>query len=171
MPRLSTRILLFLSSYAPLFGILAFKAYPDSMWLVYGLTAVAIISPVVLLLYVTQWLPSKAEITITATEVTPMDGEAVSYFVFYLFPFLDVSLDSFAKAAPMVILLVVMLIIYVNSNMMYVNPMLNLFGFHFFEVENEDGKVYGIIARDHYIRPGSSFLIHPTKNYVALKKE
>ncbi|WP_263819470.1 hypothetical protein [Salinibacter sp.] len=171
MPRLSTRILLFLSSYAPLFGILAFKAHPDSMWLVYGLAAVAIVSPIGLLLYVTQWLPSKAEITITAKEVTPMDGEAVSYFVFYLFPFLDVSLNSFTKAAPMVILLIVMLIIYVNSNMMYVNPMLNLFGFHFFEVENENGKVYGLIARDHYIRPDTSFLIHPTKNYVALKKE
>jgi hypothetical protein len=171
MPRLSTRILLFSSSYAPLFGILAFKAYPDSMRLFYGLASVAIISPIVLLLYVTQWLPSMEEVPVTATAVTPMDGEAVSYFVFYLFPFLDVSLNSFAKAAPMVILLIVMLIIYVNSNMMYVNPMLNLFGFHFFEVENEDGKVYGIITRDHYIRPGSSFLIHPTKNYVALKKD
>jgi hypothetical protein len=133
MPRLSTRILLFLSSYAPLFGILAFKAYPGSMELVYGLTGVAITSPIILLLYVTQWLPSIEEMPITATEVTPMDGEAVSYFVFYLFPFLDVSLDTLSKAAPMVILLAVMLVIYVNSNMMYVNPMLNLFGFHFFE--------------------------------------
>ena len=35
----------------------------------------------------------------------------------------------------MILLLIVMSIIYVNSNMMYVK-MLNVFGYHIFEVEN-----------------------------------
>ena len=171
MPKLPTRILLFLSSYAPLFAILAYDAYPGNLVLVWVLGATAVFSPAALWGYVHYWLPRKAEISITAKRVTPRDSEAVSYLLFYLFPFLDVNLQSLAESAPMIVLLLVMSIIYINSNMMYVNPMLNLFGYHIFEVENEDGKVYGLISRDKYIRPGTSFLVHPSQNYVALKNE
>jgi len=171
MPRLPTRILLFLSSYAPLFAILAYDAYPGNLLLVWVLGITAAVSPAALWGYVHYWLPRKAEISITAERVTPRDSEAVSYLLFYLFPFLDVNLQSLSESAPMIVLLLVMSIIYINSNMMYVNPMLNLFGYHIFEVENEDGKVYGLISRDKYIRPGTSFLVHPSQNYVALKNE
>jgi len=171
MPKLPTRVLLFLSSYAPLFAILAYDAYPGNLVLVWTLGATAVVSPAALWGYVHYWLPRKAEIPITAERVTPRDSEAVSYLLFYLFPFLDVNLQSLSESAPMIVLLLVMSIIYINSNMMYVNPMLNLFGYHIFEVENEDGKVYGLISRDKYIRPGTSFLVHPSQNYVALKNE
>jgi len=139
--------------------------------LVWVLGTVALVSPAALWGYVHYWLPRKAQISITAERVTPKDSEAVSYLLFYLFPFLDVSLQSLSESAPIILLLIVMSIIYINSNMMYVNPMLNLFGYHIFEIENEDGKIYGLISRDKYIRPGTSFLVHPSQNYVALKTE
>lgn len=171
MPRLTTRILLFLSSYAPLFLILGYDAYPGSWILASIFSTVGFVSFLGLWGYVCYWLPTKTKLLITAKRVDPQDSEAVSYLVFYLFPFLDVNLQSLGESFPMIILLIVMATIYVNSNMMYVNPSLNLMGFHIFEVEDENGNTYGMISKSKYIRPGTSMEIYPAQNYIALKDE
>lgn len=94
MPRLHTRILLFCSSYAPLFAILAFKVRTGHRALMWIFGAVAVISSVGLWLYAYYWLPRKNTIRVTPPRVTPKDNDAVSYFVFYLFPFLDITLTT-----------------------------------------------------------------------------
>jgi hypothetical protein len=37
--------------------------------------------------------------------------------------------------------------LYINSNMIHINPMLNLFGYHLYEVTLEDGDVHSLVTR------------------------
>ena len=81
-------MLLFLSSYAPLFAILAYDAYPGNMVLVWVLGATAGLSIIALLAYVKYWLPRKASKSLLPEAVHPRDGEAEAIFYFISFHFL-----------------------------------------------------------------------------------
>lgn len=90
MPSLGTRLILFLSSYAPLFAILAFKVHSSSFIASWLLGGIAILSVGGLYLWVFKWLPKKNRMRIQPAKIESNDEQAVSYIVFYLFPFLDI---------------------------------------------------------------------------------
>jgi hypothetical protein len=81
------------------------------------------------------------------------DSEVMSYIATYLIPFVTFSLDTWVQMGALFIFVVVLLILYVNSNMIYINPMLNLFGYHLYEVTIEHSKhPYYYIAHKRLIR-------------------
>ena len=51
MPNVPTRLILFLSSYAPLFLIIAMRGWRDSKHLAIGIAVVAVLSVVVLFIF------------------------------------------------------------------------------------------------------------------------
>ena len=83
------------------------------------------------------------------------DGEAMSYIVTYIIPFLALPADDRDKGAALVVFFVTLAVIYVNSQMIHINPMLNLAGFHLYEVATEDGSDSYIISRRR-IRRGAT---------------
>jgi hypothetical protein len=107
---------------------------------------------------------------VTFTHVSPRDADTMSYIVTYLVPFVDISYTAVSKSIALGILLVVVAILYVSANLIYINPILNLLGYHIFEVESEGGKVSALICRHSYLRTPASINVISLGNYTMLEK-
>ena len=144
MPRPPFRVALFLSSYAPLFGLLAFTNRHER-WAWIALACVALIS-VLGLLAVMAALDDEGP-TLVVERARPQDGEALSYIATYLIPFLGADLSTASGIVTFAGFLVVLMTIYVRSSMLFVNPLLSLCGFHSYEIEDKDGHAYALLTR------------------------
>src|SRR6266446_3208384 len=154
MPNISVRIVLFFSSYAPLFLIIAMRGWRDSPYFALALVALSLVS--VLVLFVFLRVSGKlSPDRIRVDSVASRDGDSMSYIVTYLLPFLAVKLNDVTDVGSLGIVLLVIAVLYVNSNMIYTNPVLNIAGYHIFEIHDADGKTTALICKRAYIRKGS----------------
>jgi hypothetical protein len=169
MPNIPTRLILFLSSYAPLFLIIAMRGWRDSRYLAAGLAVVAVVSVAVLFIFLRTAQKLAAD-KVTVSSVVSRDGDAMSYIVTYLLPFLAVKLSDVTDVVSLGIVLFVIGLLYVNSNMIHTNPMLNIRGYHIFEIETGDGKTTALICKRSYIRTGSEVDAISIGDYVLLEK-
>jgi hypothetical protein len=153
MPTILVRSILFVSSYFPLgmiFGLLLWEKHPlrAGVIIVGGIICLSL-AWVYMLWGRKNLSPGKGKLL----EFERKDGEVMSYIATYLIPFVTFSLDTPVQMIALGILVGVLLILYVNSNMIYINPMLNLFGYHLYEVTIEHGKhPYYYIAHKRMIR-------------------
>jgi hypothetical protein len=170
MPNVTTRAVLFLSSYAPLFLIVAMRGWRDSHYLAIGLIIVAVLSVIVLFVFLRAARRMAADKLVVRT-VLSRDGDAMSYIVTYLFPFLAVKLNDVTDATSLGIVLLVIAILYVNSNMIHTNPVLNMAGYHIFEIEDANGKTTALICKKAYIRTDSELNVISLGDYVLLEKK
>lgn len=169
MPNIPTRLILFLSSYAPLFLIIAVRGWRESRCVALGLAVVAVISVIVLFVFLhsaRKLAPDK----VAVSSVVSRDGDAMSYIVTYLLPFLAVKLSDIADVTSLGIVLFVIGLLYVNSNMIYTNPILNIAGYHVFEIQDGDGKTTALICKRSYVRVGSEVNAISVGDYVLLEK-
>jgi hypothetical protein len=169
MPNFPTRLILFLSSYAPLFLVLAIRSRVDNRGISIGLTSVAAISVLVLWLFLRQ-VRTLAHDRVVIASVVSRDGDAMSYIVTYLLPFLAVDFTKVGDVVSLAIVFFVIGLLYVNSNMIYTNPVLNIAGFHIFEVEVAEGKTTALICKRSYVRSGSELDVVPLGDYVLMEK-
>jgi len=93
MPNIPTRLILFLSSYAPLFLIITMRGWRDNRPLAVGLAIVAVLSVVVLFAFLHTAQKLAAD-KVKVSSVISRDGDAMSYIVTYLLPFLAVKLND-----------------------------------------------------------------------------
>src|SRR5205807_7762956 len=110
-----------LSSSAPLFLVLAIRSWNDNRGVSIGLTSVAVISVVVLWLFLRQ-VRTLTHDRVTIASVVSRDGDAMSYIVTYLLPFLAVNFNEEGDVLSLAIVFFVIGLLYVNSNMIYTNP-------------------------------------------------
>jgi hypothetical protein len=114
MPRLPFRIAMFLSSYAPLFALLAYanRACATS-WHV--LAAVAVASVIGLAVVMVARRNDRGPRLIVAHS-RPKDGDVLAYTATYLLPFLGLDLSRSNDIALLSGFLVVLGVVYINSN-------------------------------------------------------
>jgi len=170
MPNVLTRLILFLSSYSPLFLIIAMRGWEKSRVVAIAITCIAVLSVMVLFIFlrlVGRLSPEK----ILVESVDSRDGDAMSYIVTYLLPFLAVNLNDVMDAGSLGIVLTVIAVLYVNSNMIYTNPVLNLAGFHIFEIHDAEGKTSALISKRAYLRTGIEIQGVSVGDYVLLEKK
>ena len=134
MPSLFVRCLLFISSYFPLTLIFGILLWEKHVLLALIILFIGISGFVILLVYFYLIAPRRAKFHETVTELDRHDGDVLSYVASYLVPFVSLDLTG-TQLWAVVVFLAVLLIIYVNSNMIYINPMLNILGFHLYEVK------------------------------------
>ena len=140
-----SKIILFLSSYAPLFVILGFKVFPSRPpFLVFGATihwwvvsylfwALAGVSLAAALLFLRSAARAIAPYSITVRD-SRTTGETVAYVVTYIVPFVAFDATTWTDWASLGALLGVIAVLYVNSAMIHVNPTLRLFGWRTFQI-------------------------------------
>jgi hypothetical protein len=149
MPSLFVRCLLFISSYFPLtviFGILLWEKH--LLWAIIILL-IGISGLIVLFLYFALIAPRRAKSHETVTELDRHDGDVLSYVASYLVPFVSLDLTG-AQVWAVIVFLAVLLIIYVNSNMIYINPMLNILGYHLYEIKIAKNETsFYLLTRQH----------------------
>jgi hypothetical protein len=169
VPNAFVRLVLFLSSYAPLDLILAIRLYHEYRTASLVLLAIAVVSAAALFVCVRFSLKLSSH-PLLAAEARSKDGDTMSYIVTYILPFLDAPSGDVSKALSLMILLAVIGILYVNSNMIYTNPLLNLVGYHVFEVETDTGKVSMLVTKRQYVARGSAMSVVSLGDYVVLEK-
>ena len=91
-------------------------------------------------------------LTITVGEIQRKDAEAMAYIVSYIIPFLSIPFGDWQEGVALCIFFVVLGILYVNSNLIHINPMLNLAGYHLYEITLKDGGNHALISRRRIIR-------------------
>lgn len=168
MPSLLTRSILFLSSYSPLLIIMAVKYHGKHLGLAIGSTVVASTAVVMLVIFL------RVARTLTTTELvieqlSPKDTEGVSYIVTYLIPFLDLKLEDRSSAVALLLLFAIVGVLYVHSNMVYINPILNLMGYHLFEVESATKKKQALLTRRSYVERGTRIRVVSLGDLVSLE--
>lgn len=155
MPNIFTRILLFLSSYAPLLVIFGVSNFFSGHWgWGLGFITLAILAVIILLTYL-RVVQKSGSYSINVRQVSTRSGETMSYIVTYLLPFLGLDFSKPNDAISMGIFFLVIGIVYVNSNLIYINPVLNILGFNLFEIETDNDKVGTLITRRAYLRRGA----------------
>ena len=169
MPNFPTRLVLFLSSYAPLFLILALRSWADNYRVALGLAGLAVLSVIVLLAFLRQARTLAAD-KVSISSVISRDGDAMSYIVTYLLPFLAVNFHEIRDVVSLSLVFFVIGLLYVNSNMIYTNPVLNILGYHVFEVEHSEGKTTALICKRTYVRTGSELNVISLGDYVLMEK-
>jgi hypothetical protein len=129
---------------------------------------------VVWLYYYLTDLEGKPSKEIKVTSVTPKDKEVANYLLFYIFPFLGLDLGKWEDSLALLLLFGTLVVLYVRARMTYVNPILGLLGYHFYEVELQDGeeqKVCGLVTKSPYVR-ADQWLdgVYAKEDYVYIQK-
>jgi hypothetical protein len=146
VPSVLTRLLLFLSSYFPLSLIFFVILVQEHRRVAVGILTVGAGGLLWMLLYLRK-AQNLGGIQLKITGFHRRDAEAMAYIVTYIIPFLVIPFHGWKEGIALSIFFVVLGILYVNSNMIHINPMLNLFGYHLYEVTAEDGGVHSLLAR------------------------
>jgi len=102
----------------------------------------------VYLIMVHRLEPSPVE----ATEVRRRGAEAMGYIVGYLMPFLSIPFEGVKQAIALTVFFLALCVVYVSSNMVYLNPMLNLAGFRLYEITLKDGGEHVLLTRRRVVR-------------------
>jgi hypothetical protein len=146
VPRLPLRVLLFLSSYAPLFWILAYRNRHDTAaWIV--LVATGVLAALGLLAVMLSYRGAEG-VAITIAHCKPRDAEVLSYVAGYLIPFFGLDLSKTDDRVTLIAFLVVLGVVYVNSSLLLVNPLLSLARYRAWDIEDSDGHEYLLVTRE-----------------------
>ena len=168
MPNLLTRVILFLSSYIPLFAVFAVLLWKQDRCTAWVLIILCVMALAGLVGYL-GWTRRFAPIPLEVQSVRSKDGETMSYIASYILPFVSLPYGDHYKLAAIVIFLAVLAVVYVNSNMLYINPMLNLFGFHLYAVTSAGDAEHTVIARRRP-RPGTTLRLVTIGENVHIEK-
>ena len=127
--------------------ILALLSFKKSALLSAAFIAIAIISALGMEIYVGYMRTKVNPERITIKSCKRCDAEVLSYIVTYLIPFMADFSKSDVELLALLVFFFVIGYLYVNSNMIHINPLLSFRGFHLLEVETTDGIERSLLAK------------------------
>lgn len=149
MPSFLIRLLLCLSSYFPLAVIFAVQFYMKGhCWVAIAILAVGTLGLIGVSIYIALARRLNT-ITLEVERISRRDGDAMSYIVSYILPFIALPSRNPADVISLGVFLLVLGVVYINSGMMHINPMLNLAGWHVYEVTLKNGETAAFLSRRH----------------------
>ena len=149
MPSLPFKVLLFLSSYFPLFTMLALLSWDKGKCNVaIGFAVIGIVGLLGLEIYLRYVRLKLQPESLQVKKADRKDAEVLGYIVTYLIPFLADFSKSPVELAALGLFFVVIGFVHINSNMIHINPMLHARGYHLYEVEGDDGNTYTLLTKN-----------------------
>jgi hypothetical protein len=149
------RARLFVSSYAPLFLLLALRFEDAPLRLTaLGLGVVGVLDAVRLV----EWQPRRVGASPhTVSEVHDHGSQVAGYLVTYLLPFLPITDPSSSDLIAYVLFLCIVGVIFVRSDMAEINPTLYLLGRRVLQIRTSEGwsgfaVVRGLLEPDDTLR-------------------
>ncbi len=140
------KIFLFLSSYTPLFAILAIKNYTCN-YFVAAMATIIVISFLFLFLVLRKTSKMSGEFQ----EIRDMEDKSdkfLEYIIAYIIPFLGFSFDNIPDIVSLAIVFVIISILYIRSDLIYMNPILNFLGYNLFKANSNDSEFMIISKKD-----------------------
>ena len=170
MPSVLLRYLLFVSSYFPL-ALIFFFLFIEQQPLWAGIVlAIGLLGLIIMLVFFLQLAPRLAPIQEKVTGLQGRDTEAMGYIASYLIPFVAIPFGGWQQGVALLIFIVVLSIVYVNSNMIHINPMLNLVGYHLYEITIEHSETpHALVTRRRVVR-GETLLLIDVGSGIFLEK-
>lgn len=150
----TVRLGLFVSSYFPAFLIIAILFYRRD-WRVALLAVFAGVAGCLALWLTLRHLRSLVPNALEVKSCRRQDTEAMTYVVSYVVPFLFGILESPESMVAFLVFFVWIGILYANSNMIHINPMLNLFRYQICQIETDQKRTLTLIARRD-VHPGDT---------------
>lgn len=157
------KVLLFLSSYAPMFAILYVRGLSPDTTVQQGVQSIAIpgrtplwfsilmivliVVPFVFLCVVLRLVSRGTGKEVKNVTAKSRSEETLSYVVTYVIPFLAFRPSNPQDIISMAILLLTLGSIYVNSGLLYVNPTLSLLGYGVYRVDEGSATSSVLISR------------------------
>lgn len=174
---------LFATSYTPLFILIIIKqVYDNRSYLHFGglnldavkclfekftisiILATIIIFGILGCVFLFQNLKQKRGNKVIVTEVTNRNSESVGYIATYIIPLVFQNFNSLYEIIAVLFIFIVMYSIYINSNLLLINPVLNLFQYSIFEIKytyKQTTKSGLIIIRSSEVEEESNLNIFP----------
>lgn len=168
MPSLPARILLFLSSYAPLSGMLVLLFVNKSL-IVAGVALLMACTGVFGVLAYLRVVSRLESIPTKIVDCHSRGSEVMSYIVTYIIPFVAVAFSEWQQAVALGVFFIILGFLYVNSDMIHINPTLNFLGYRLYEVTVEGGSVYSLLARGR-VEKGRILQLIPIGDEILLEK-
>lgn len=168
MLRLWIKVCLFFSAYSPLFIIMILRS-TENLWVILIGLAVIFIGNAI-------WLKSISlarKKTIRQTKVQLAENrtsESLSYIVGYVFGLVNFNFDRFLDIISVGVLIFVLYTIYINSDLIFVNPIMNLFGYKLFKAQTDKNERIIILSKSD-ILPGDKVELQDLSSGIYLAKE
>ncbi|HZS78714.1 MAG TPA: hypothetical protein VFA41_19035 [Ktedonobacteraceae bacterium] len=170
MPSLVVRCLLFLSSYFPL-ALIFFLLFVEQQPLWSSvILAIALFGLIVMILFFLVFAPRLGAFQEKVTGLERRDGDVMSYIASYLLPFVAIPFSGWQQGAALLVFILVLGIVYVNSNMIHVNPMLNLMGYHLYSVTVEKSQVPHALITQRRVALGETLHVIDIGDGIFLEK-
>lgn len=147
MLREYVKLFLFLSSYAPLFMVLAIKNYSHAYFVALMITIV-IISFAFLFYSLRKASKMSGEFQ-KIKEMEDKSGQFLEYIIAYIIPFLGFSFNSIPDILSLFIIFVMIGVLYIRSDLIYMNPILNFMGYNLYKVSSDDNEYMVISKKDN----------------------
>jgi hypothetical protein len=158
--------LLFFSSYAPLFALLAIRFEQTWLWVACVVLAALGVGSLWLLLHLDARSSPGPHQLASARDAGP---EAAAYLASYLLPFLTVSVPTIRDVIAYIGFLVVAASIHLRSSVVQVNPLLYLLGYRVLAVTDEKGlRAYMVTRRA--VASGSTVLATRLRDEVLIDR-
>lgn len=157
---------LFLSSYTPLFFVFALLGTFGNGWAIVVNILIAaagmVILPCVFSYAKLKLTDQKLEVATTQVR----DGDALAYVATYIVPFAAMNGANTRDRWAIVLFVVLVAILYVRSQLFYVNPLLALVGYRLFQVVTKHDASVVLISRQHFIRSHTTIAVRRLNDYV-----
>jgi hypothetical protein len=168
--RLWIRIMLFLSSYFPLSVILFVLLLPAHDYvLAIAILALGMLSLLALIAFITtsQSLSPSYETVATAQR---RDTEIMGYITAYIFPFVTLPFSDWYKGSAFLVLFFIIGVLYVNSNLISINPMLSLARYHLYEVALTTSDATYLVLSKRVVKKGEQLPLIKLSEGILMEK-
>jgi hypothetical protein len=160
------QLALFLSSYAPLFGVFALLQSFGSGWPTPVCIALALAGPFILAgVLVGARLGLVAE-DLNVTSAQSRDGDALAYVATYLVPFAAIAATTPREQAALALFVTLIAVLYVRGGLFYINPLLAVAGYRLFQVVTPKNASVTLISRRTFLPSDAVVKARPLGDYV-----
>ncbi len=166
MIRNYTKIFLFLSSYAPLFLILAIKNYTNVDFVI--AMGIVILISIAFLIYIIKKSSEMSGEYREIKEVEDKSNQFLEYIIAYMIPFLGFSLGNITDLISLAIIFFIIAVLYVRSDLIYMNPMLNFMNYNLYKINS--GKDDFMIITKEDLERGKKVRIYFISKKVGVAK-
>jgi hypothetical protein len=156
---------LFLSSYSPLFAVFALLDSFGSGWptrVCLGVAVVGLLLPALIFLIARRLAPQS--LRVESSQIR--DGDALAYIATYLVPFAAITATTARERGAIGLFVFLIAVLYVRSELFYINPLLALVGYRLFQVATPAGTSVVLLTRRRFLRSGIDLKARRLSDYV-----
>jgi hypothetical protein len=168
VPTTGVELVLFASSFSPLFVVFGLLDSFGAGWpsvVCYAAAAVSV-AALFLLLRAARKLASTP---VTVARARQRDSDAIAYVATYVVPFATLGVSDWRSRAALLLFLALIAVLYIRAHLFYVNPLLSIVGYRLFEVETGSDQLLLVVTRRSFLAAGAELDVRTLSDYVYLE--